>query len=208
MFWRTAFGGHDSDRGWSIAATADEVYICGSTGSTNVETPQEGFPLLEFMPNTSDPASLVDYYMSQSFLVPGGGHSDQFARWRAFHLMMDREDYFSWEISIEGPSIAHDGFIASFTMDWVPVGLPESTPQASGDLWVWPLSDHALYAVRTPYDAQWQGGVFDAAGRRVAEVGFKGVTDSFDLGMAAPGLYLITLHDTTGQRYSAKFMVR
>jgi hypothetical protein len=61
--------------------------------------------------------------------------------------------------------------------------------------------------VRTPYDAQWQGGVFDAAGRRVAEVGFRGGVGTLDLGTAAPGLYLITLHDPTGQRYTAKFVV-
>ena len=194
MFWRTAIGGRRSDRGWGIAASEEEVYVCGATASS--ETP-DLFPLREF-----DTESDVDYFF-RYFL---GGWSDMFAPWRSFRLLMDYEwSNFDGDI-IEGFSLQHDGFVASFTMNEA-VGLPPDPMNPVPTLRIWPMDLHHTYMMQAPNAATWTGHVIDAAGRIVTDVRFNGLSAMLQLDAPASGLYLLTLSDPTGVRYSAKFVV-
>lgn len=196
MFWRTAFGGEESDRGRGIAATPQEVFICGSTSSSE----DEEFPLLEYNAGTD-----LDYYW-ESFL-DNSGAAGPFIRWRDFNWMMDLEDTYG-SYGIEGPNFNYDGFIAGFTTDWLlPVGVPQGNSGGYGDLRIWPLTGEAVYAIRLPYLSEWHGGVFDMTGRKVADLNFQGISGIVNMGMAAPGIYLVSLHDAVGRQRSTKFLV-
>jgi|GEM_PF-915663 len=197
MFWRTAFGGTRSERGWGIAASPAEVYLCGTTASDE----GDAFPLLEFNTDPNDPESELDYFFRWFY----GGSADIMVPWRVFRLMMDYE-WNNFDIQVvESYSLPQDGFITSFYMG-TPVGVPPAFTDAIQDLLVWPMDDGCSYMVRTPRASHWQGSVVDAAGRIVAQVRFTGQITTIQLKLPAASIYLLQVRDVEGNRYSAKFL--
>ncbi|HRD53184.1 MAG TPA: T9SS type A sorting domain-containing protein, partial [Flavobacteriales bacterium] len=195
MNWRTAFGGVRSDRGWGVAASASELYLCGATTSDN----EDGFPLVEAIPdNPSNPASYLDFmqYWNQggasSWFVPGYGYS---------HILSNLS---FWEAPVESPKIGHDGFIASFWLVEAPgVGLNEP---AQMNLNVALLTDDGHYLVRMPAAIAWQLELYDALGKRLDTQRMNDERCFIDLSAHASGTYLLRATAANGQVFTAKLI--
>lgn len=191
LYWKTAFGGERSERGWSIAANEYEVYHCGATSSQWTEA----FPLRDFDPNTS-----VDWFWDSNLL----GVSSPMVPYTAYNEFMDYE-LNNIDVFVESYSLDHDGYIASFTMAQEPVGLDEVTAPPVSELWV--AHGFEQWLVRTPRTDQWVVTLHDAAGRVLSRQRFTGNSASISMQGLAKGLYVLSAATTTGERYVSKVLV-
>lgn len=186
-FWRTAFGGEMSDRGWGIAASATEVYMCGATAS-NAGMLTEDFPLHEF--NTS---SNEDYYQEWNLWGDLGGLSE-FVPYQAFYYLMDHESEGTPESSPEGTDLQYDGFMASFLMEGQ-VGVPHVTNYPSSQLVAWPIDEFGSWMLRAPEAANWSLQVYDAAGKLAHQQRFNGLNTILNLAHLNSGIYIVRASD-------------
>lgn len=169
--WSSYYGGYWTDRGWGVAVTPAEVYICGGSRSE-----QASFPLLEW--NTNAPEDWFDGDLTNNV----GGASG----WYAFNFQ-----YFSVDI---GAGTTHDGFIASFTSPMI-VGI--SKPSSSSGLST-PLIDPAgIWEVTATANSTLS--VVDAAGRVVVNTGISGSKAHVDLRACATGIYQVILRSAVGK---------
>ncbi len=192
MNWRTAFGGRKSDRGWGIAATPYEMYLCGATSSSH--NPWDEFPLHEF-----DTGSELDWYYDFYY----GGTSTEFAPWCAYNLAMDYEsgnidDY------LEGLNLGHDGFIASFQMQEQPVGFTTSDPEETSQLTAWPDRSGNGWWLALPSEGSWTIDLFDATGRTVCHARTSQALHLLTGCEFASGVYVIRAVDQRGSVVTTK----
>ncbi len=192
--WRSAFGGTRSDRGWGIASSYYELYLCGATASQ----PQDAFPLLEFDTNSN-----LDWYWDLYL----GGSSNPFVPYCSFNTAMDYEVN-NIDVFIESYQLNHDGFIASFRLTEEPVGVEEATtPSDRGSLHAWYTGVGSLWALRAPYEGVWSVDVYDAAGRHITNQRFAGTNTHLDLNRAARGVYAVRAKDPSGNTFTTKILV-
>lgn len=194
LTWRSIMGGTESDRGWGIAASADEVYVVGSTASYE----WDGFPLREY--NVVDP---LDFYQEYNM----GGSENYFVPWYEFNYALDHEhEFFEWMVEQNDGSF--DGFIASFRKSYSPVGLEGNI--AAPDpyaLIVRPIGNGYQWVVTLPTEGSWTIEVVDVSGRVVSTIQTIGSNGTVDLEQAA-GLYVIRATTETGEQRSAKIVKR
>lgn len=194
LFWNSAFGGTKSDRGWGIAASIDEVYLCGATGSNYFND----FPLLEWNTDPNDPNSLVDWYYD----VTPDGVTQELVPWMTFFQAMDY-DVFGLDVFIEGLNSWHVGFISSFNMNSA-VALPDRVQQ-SAQLVAWPLADQSGYLVHLPNDDEWSVDLYDTRGRVLQPSVKARRLHLLHLTGFTPGLYLLKAH-RSGEVHTIKLL--
>lgn len=183
-FWKSAFGGARSERGWGIAASEDEVYHCGSTGSAY----NEAFPMREWNTDPNDPESLLDWYLE---CIPEGV-AEELVPWVRFNLALDYETG-NFDDFIEGLNSVHDGYIASFNMD-PSVGIFEESASVAppSAITARPWGSGAGYDLLLLEASTWKLSLFDARGALIRTDTFYGRTFALDLAQFPSGLYLLT----------------
>ncbi|MBZ0205373.1 MAG: T9SS type A sorting domain-containing protein [Flavobacteriales bacterium] len=197
MVWRTPYGGVRSERAWGIAgstAQPSEVYLAGATSSSMLQV----FPLKEF--STS---SMLDYY--QNINLSGVGASGSLCSWYRFEWGLDFE---TGTLGFASPEASHQGtdaFIASFAA-YHPIGIDETALTQEGGLSVLPLAGYASWSVRFPHAGKWSLDVYDVTGRQVSHTQTGSRTMEFDLGTAAPGIYMVRATDNSGTALGTKVL--
>ena len=119
-------GGTESDRGWGIVGSANEVFVVGTTSSYQ----WDAFPLREF-----DPFAPLDFYQEYN----NGGESLPFDEWYDFDFAMDFESHWPGEWYTETPNYNYDSYIASFRKGFTPVGFEDNQPNNVAELRLTPL---------------------------------------------------------------------
>ncbi|MBK9147356.1 MAG: T9SS type A sorting domain-containing protein [Flavobacteriales bacterium] len=182
IFWATAFGGTQSERGWGIAASPDEVYLCGATSTGYTQQ----FPLMEWNTDPNDPESLLDWFWEAN----PAGLAYELVPWMTFFQAMDYET-FGIDVFIEGLNSWHDGYIASFNMA-ADVAVPEGlVPAPPSLIAAWPTADGEGYIVQLPQDGPWQLELYDARGRLVERTAAAKRIHYLPLSQTAPGMYVL-----------------
>lgn len=189
LLWRTSYGGEQSERGWGIAASDQELFVVGSTGSNY----WEGFPLLEW--NQSSP---LDYFQEYNL----GGEDYGFVPWYQFEYPLDYEHSGFGEAGLEPSMQAHDGFIASFAIPALPVSVQPSS-RTQNDLSVIPTAPYEWLVTLSDASA-WNLSVFDATGRLVRSLPATGTSVVLDLSNEATGIYLLQAHSLERGKHHAK----
>ena len=198
VFWATAFGGTKSDRGWGIAASSDELYLCGTTGSSYFDD----FPFLEWNTDSNDPNSELDWYMESS----PAAIAYELVPWMTFFQAMDY-DVFGIDVFIEGLNSFHDGFIASFNMNEA-VHVAEAAPNTSaGGMTALPLSEGEGYLITLPFSAPWHFELYDSRGRQISSASAAGMAYELRTDELADGVYVIKAR-TGSATYSAKLIAQ
>ena len=192
-FWRSVFGGVESDRGWGVAASADELYLVGSTGSQITD----GFPLREF-----DTTDEFDFFQ----VVNLEGDASWFVPWVDFETALDFEHTGYGENPIEPIGSPHDGFIASFDISALSVGLVNTKPRQTEQLLVRATGQPGLWLIELPEQGPWSYRVVDAAGKVVALGQQQGQQMQVDLSTNASGLYAVSVFNTTGVALHTKLV--
>ena len=106
----------------------------------------------------------------------------------------------------EPPQQPHDGFIASFDLQYQNT-LGTSSPTAPArNLVVNPLPAEGQWAVHFPGPDDWTVTAYDAAGQKVGEWRASGTALVVDLTARSQGLYLLVASTPPGTRYSAKIV--
>lgn len=194
-FWRTAFGGAQSDRGWGVAASQNEVYLAGSTASQRFE---DDFPLKEF---DTAPTTL-DYYQDYNL----EGTASGMVPWNEFYLAMDYENNGFGENQLESVLLGHDGFIASFG-EGAPVGLHDGdATSGTYQIRAWSPDNGNTWAVELPWATSWTVRVMDAAGRVVVAQQTTNDRDRIAFERAAPGMYIVTATSGKGSVLATKIL--
>ncbi|MFN3876005.1 MAG: T9SS type A sorting domain-containing protein [Flavobacteriales bacterium] len=193
--WRTAFGGSQSDRGWGVAASATELYLCGATASLD-----DDFPLQEaILDNPGDPASYLDFFQPWN---QGGEAGPEIVP--GYHFSQIVSNSSPREAPAELPWLGHDAVIAAFgLLEETGVGLPD---RASSGLRFATLSAEGHYLVHFPASAAWRLELFDALGRSLRSTRVVDDKAYIDLSAHAPGAYLLRATDANGQALTAKLI--
>ncbi|MBK9146261.1 MAG: T9SS type A sorting domain-containing protein [Flavobacteriales bacterium] len=186
LFWNSAFGGTNSDRGWGIAASPDEVYLCGTTGSGYFDD----FPLLEWNTDPNDPNSSLDWYWDSS----PSGLAAELIPWVTFYQAQDYDE-FGIDAFIEGLNSFHDGFIASFNLNEDVAISDLAGTHLTASIEALPLADQSGYYLKFPSEDTWQINLYDASGRLIRRATVTGRT--FIIGMADLGQGMYMLQATT-----------
>ena len=189
--WRSILGGTESDRGWGIASSANEVYVVGGSASQDYQE----FPLREF--NFWD---TYDYYQEYNL----GGSALPFVDWYDFDFAMDFEHSGFGEWYTELPSYDYDGFIASFSKGGIPIGMDEPTIVDTDQLIIRPFSNGSEWSVQLPGNGTWDMKVHDASGKLISTFRAVNSTALLDLGTQATGMYFIRATNADGESRSAK----
>lgn len=189
MRWRTAFGGTQSDRGWSIAASANSVYVVGATASDW----WQDFPLQEFDANDD-----LDYFQGASY---GGSNLWSFLPWYAFEAMLDWEWNYYGEVITENTSQHSEAFIASFASNYH-VGITE--PESKPGFGIIPLQGTAQWGIQYPFAGNWTLTAYDATGRQVGAWSTTRSGQPINLARQASGIYLLRATEAGGTVLSGK----
>ena len=187
----TAYGGTQSERGWAVAASADELFLAGSTASNSWHQ----FPLQDFDDNDDN-----DFYQDYNF----GGDEMGFLMFYWFEHGLDYEVEHHGEMSAEALSQPHDGFITSFNTNYH-VGIADP-PLHMATLQVTPLPIIGQWSITFPQQGNWHLEAFNTAGQVVGRWDTSGNSMVINLGHQSPGIYLLRAEEGPGQVYLAKLL--
>lgn len=188
--WNTAFGGTDSERGWAIAASLNEVYLVGATASDQ----WEAFPLREF-----DQGSLDDFFQDYNF---GGEAWAGFLEFYDFEISLNYLSGFFGEYAAEPLTQEYDGFLACFSSQYH-VGVLERHG-GGRDLQVAPLPILGQWTVTLPAPGDWRLAAYDIRGQLVQTWQSGSAYLTIDLSEQAQGLYVLRASNGHGAVHTAK----
>ncbi|MCW5898282.1 MAG: T9SS type A sorting domain-containing protein [Flavobacteriales bacterium] len=195
LFWRTAFGGAGTERGWGIAATSDEVFICGATASQRAwgAGPMD-FPLVEYQPGI--PLGYFQYVNNY------GTGSNPFAPWYDMEYFLD---FHPWMLAQpEGIPWGYDAFMASFDVS-ATVGIPPlNSLWDTAGLHAVLLDQNGLWQLDLPGQGPWNIALYDAGGRLVEQIHVQHPQPTISLVARASGIYAIRVLNNHGAVYSSK----
>jgi len=188
IFWQTIIGGLSSDRGWGIAATPDELFVCGATNSTRYD----GFPLVEW-----DPGSPLDFFQMEATSTFAQNPTDHYS----WMTMMDFQFY--------GPGIETQDigpWIGSFYIDAdVGVGWEDLADKSNSPMRVWP-DGAGNWNIELPTTGvgPWQMTLTNALGQVVRTALLANGSGRMSAVELATGPYMLTAVNGTGLRYVTK----
>ncbi|MBP8824628.1 MAG: hypothetical protein KBH07_13380 [Flavobacteriales bacterium] len=190
LLWQTPFGGSNSERGWGIAANATELYLTGGTASSTWDT----YPLKEFNPDDD-----LDFYQNIHF----GGNAYSFLDYCQFEYGLDGSNG-TPSTNPEPDQQPHDGFIASFDLQYQNTVGTAEPPAPAPHLVVNPLPVDGRWEVRFPGPGHWTVPAYHAGGQTVGSWHTSDTPLVVDLSARPQGLYLLVATTAAGARYTAK----
>lgn len=187
IFWRTIIGGLYSDRGWGLAATPDELFLCGAANSSRYD----GFPLVEWDPGTPE-----DFYQTES----GSGYGEDPTDYYSWQTMMD----FQWWLP--SPDSECGPFIASFFIG-TGVGWEDTPSMAETGMRVWP-DGAGNWNVELPGRGTeaWQVSATNGLGQVVRTASWKGTRGYVHYMDLASGPYILSAVNAQGERKTIKVL--